>query len=161
MRWVIDSSDAASIVKTRREVAEHVRDETHGRSDDFMVELITGEILAAEWYRHGGAIAVEVSWEHGNAVLELWDQGPEIELGEVPDPLNPPGNLVLRQFARELHVEHTDQGNHIRVALPAHKASGVSASRRIWEMAATLVGLRSQRIAERFHSVIRDDEAAP
>lgn len=160
MRWVIDSSDAASIVQTRRAVADHVRDETGGRSDDFMVELITGEILAAEWYRHAGAVALEVSWEHGSAVLDLWDQGPEIDLGEVRDPLDPPANLVLRKFADELHVERTGQGNHIRVTLPAHKASGVTASRRIWEMAATLVGIRSQSISDRFHTIARDEDAA-
>lgn len=141
MRWVIDSSDAASIVKTRRAVAEHVREETRGNADDFMVELITGEILAAEWYRHGGAVAVELNWERGNAVLDLWDQGPEIELGDIADPLDPPGNLVLRKFADELTVEHTAQGNHIRVALPAHKA-GSAAATRFMDFAASLLGLR-------------------
>ena len=157
MRWVIDGSDAASIAKTRRAVAEYVHHEAAGNSDDFMVELITGEILAAEWYRHSGAVAVEVTWEAGAAVLDLWDQGPEIELSDVVDPLDAPGNLVLRKFANELCVEHTDQGNHIRVALPARNERPASKSRRILEMAATLVGLRSQRAARDYHPVIRDD----
>lgn len=158
MRWVIDGSDAASIVKTRRAVAEYIQAEAGSNSDNFMVELITGEILAAEWYRHSGAIAVEVSWEAGGAVLDLWDQGPEVELNDVVDPLDAPGNLVLRKFANELTVEHTEQGNHIRVALPARKERPASKSRRILEMAATLVGLRSQGAARDYHPVVRDDD---
>ena len=157
MRWVIDGSDAASIVKTRRAVAEYVHDEAGGNADDFMVELITGEILAAEWYRRSGAIAVEVSWEAGTAMLDLWDQGSEIELHDVADPLDAPGNLVLRKFADELRVEHTEQGNHIRVALPARKGRAASKSRRILEMAAMLVGLRSQGAARDYHPIVRDD----
>lgn len=157
MRWILDSTDAASIAQTRRAVALHVREESHGHSDDFMVELLTGEILAAEWYRRSGAVAIEVNWRNGNAVLDLWDQGPAIDLSDA-DPLDAPSNLVLRQFADELQIEHTEQGNHIQVALPAYKDAPSSKSRRIWEMAATLVGLRSQSVAKRFHDVIREDD---
>ena len=158
MRWVIDSTDAASIVDTRRAVASHVRAESHGNADDFMVELLTGEILAAEWYRHGGAIAVEVEWENGDAVLDVWDQGPPLDLEQTVNVLDQPVNLVLRKFAAELQIERTPQGNHIRVHLPARRDTGSVKGRRLWEIAATLVGLRSEQIADRFHRVIRDDD---
>ncbi len=46
MRWVIDSNDAASVVSTRRAVTSQIRVESGGNADEFMVELITGEILA-------------------------------------------------------------------------------------------------------------------
>ncbi|MDP9018879.1 MAG: hypothetical protein M3N19_11240 [Candidatus Eremiobacteraeota bacterium] len=158
MRWVIDSGDAASIVTTRREIASHIRKESAGNADEFMVELLTGEILAAEWYRHAGAIAVEVEWQNDNAVLDVWDQGPPLELSLVEDPLEMPTNMVLRRFAKELQIEQTPQGNHIRVTLPARKDGGNSKSSRLWEMAATLVGLRSDKVVKRFHMVIRDDK---
>ena len=143
MRWVIDSADAQSIVSTRRAIAHHVANESRGNADAFMVELITGEILNAEWYRHAGAIAVEVAWQNDNAILDVYDQGPELDLSHVADPMDPPADMVLRRFADALQVEHTPQGNHIRIALPARRReSGTRASRRLWELAAALVGLR-------------------
>jgi len=154
------AADAASLASTRREIASHVRSESAGNADDFMVELITGEILAAEWYRHAGAIAIEVEWKRGTAVLEVWDQGPKLDLSNHRDPLDEDATLLLRKFAKELQIENTPQGNHIRVALPAHKAAGPSKSRRLLEIAATLVGLRSNRRAKRFHGVIKDEDWA-
>ena len=145
MRWVIDSGDAASIVSTRRAVASHINAQSHGNADEFMVELITGEILNAEWYRHAGAIAVEVEWQNNKAVLDVYDQGPELDLSHVADPMDPPADLVLRRFADALQVEHTAQGNHIRVALPARRETGTRASRRLWEFASALVGLRRKK----------------
>lgn len=149
MRWIVDSADAASLTSTRREIATHIHAESAGAADDFMVELITGEILAAEWYRHAGAIAVEVEWRKGTAVLDVWDQGPELDLSAQHDPFDEDANLVLRQFAKELQIEHTSQGNHIRIELPAHKSGNPAKSRRMWEMAVTMIGMRSQRIARR------------
>lgn len=148
MRWVIDSGDAASIVTTRRAVASHIHEESRGKADDFMVELITGEILSAEWYRHAGAIAVEVEWENDNAILDVYDQGPALDLTEVAaDPFEPPSDIMLRRFANALQIEHSDQGNHIRIALPARRDSGSARSRRLWEIAATLVGIRVEKTA--------------
>ncbi|GAC1657754.1 MAG: hypothetical protein NVS9B12_10010 [Vulcanimicrobiaceae bacterium] len=145
MRWVIDSGDAASIVSTRRAVASHINAESGGHADDFMVELITGEILAAEWYRDAGAIAVEVEWREEGAVLDVYDQGPELDLSAVTDPLEQPRDIMLRRFAGALEIEHTEQGNHIRIQVPARSETGTEKSRRIWEFAATLVGMRAEK----------------
>ncbi|MFN2528587.1 MAG: ATP-binding protein [Candidatus Baltobacteraceae bacterium] len=149
MRWVIDSADAQSIVSTRREIANHITSESRGNADAFMVELITGEILAAEWYRHAGAIAVEVEWQNDNAVLDVYDQGPALDLSQVVDPMDQPADMMLRRFADALQIEHTEQGNHIRIALPARRESGTKSSRRLWEFAAALVGHRSKKVANR------------
>lgn len=137
MRWIVDSADAASLTSTRREIASHIRAESAGNADDFMVELITGEILAAEWYRHAGAIAVEVAWQRGTAVLDVWDQGPELDLSTDLDPLDADVTLLLRRFADELKIENTPQGNHIQVQLPARKAGGATKTRKLLEMAAS------------------------
>ena len=146
MRWIIDSGDAASIVTTRRAVTSHIREESRGKADDFMVELITGEILAAEWYRRAGAIAVEVGWENDNAILDVYDQGPALDLTEeVANPYEPPIDIMLRRFSAALQIERSDQGNHIRIALPARRDPGSTRSRRLWEIAATLVGLRVEK----------------
>ncbi len=148
MRWVIDSCDAASIVSTRREVASHIHDESRGDADDFMVELITGEILAAEWYRQAGAVAVEVAWKDDSAILDVYDQGPELDLRLEADPLNQPQDMVLRRFAGELEIERSEQGNHIRIALPARRKMSTKKGRRLLEIAATLVGLRAERASK-------------
>lgn len=142
MRWVIDSANAESIASTRREIASHIATEAHGNADAFMVELITGEILAAEWYRNAGAIAVELEWHENKAVLDVYDQGPELDLSQVFDPLDIPPDMMLRRFSDALQVEHTEQGNHIRVALPARRESSSVTTQRLMEFAATLVGLR-------------------
>jgi hypothetical protein len=158
MRWVIDSANAESIASTRREIASHIATESRGNADAFMVELITGEILAAEWYRHAGAIAVELEWHGDNAVLDVYDQGPELDLSQVVDPLDIPKDIMLRRFADALQIEHTEQGNHIRVALPARREAGSTTSQRLWEFAATLVGLRSQRIGRSELRIVKDDD---
>ncbi len=159
MRWVIDSADAASLSAARRQVAEYVAATCSGRVDDFMVELMVGELLGAEWYKQAGAIALEVDCIADKVYVDVWDQGPALDLESKRDPLDEPKHILLRRFKNELTIEHTEQGNHIRIALPASSPAGTSQSARIWEMAATMVGIRSGQIEQRFHKVIRDDDA--
>lgn len=145
MRWVIDSSDAASVVSTRRAVTSQIKMQSGGNADEFMVELITGEILAAEWYRHAGAIAVEVQWQDDAAILDVYDQGPALDLDDTGDPLEVPSTIMLRRFAGAIQVEHSDQGNHIRITLPTHREIVPEASQQLWEFAALLAGLRAEK----------------
>ena len=90
MRWVIDSATRSRSFPPAAKSPPTSRAESGGNADEFMVELITGEILAAEWYRHAGAIAVEVEWQDDNAILDVYDQGPELDLAKVTDPMDQP-----------------------------------------------------------------------
>ncbi|MDQ6929680.1 MAG: hypothetical protein M3126_03305 [Candidatus Eremiobacteraeota bacterium] len=86
-----------------------------------------------------------MQWQDDTAILDVYDQGPALDLDAAADPLEAPSNVMLRRFADAIQVERSDQGNHIRITLPAHRETVPETSQQLWEFAATLAGLRTEK----------------
>jgi anti-sigma regulatory factor (Ser/Thr protein kinase) len=112
----------SELARARTHVMDELRRAADTASSDFQAaQLIVTELLSNA-LRHGdGPARYAFEWEGGEAVLHVWDCGPEF--GPPPDP--PPfpatggwGLRIVRALARGLHVNRTAEGNHVRCILP-------------------------------------------
>lgn len=113
----------SELARARAHVMDELRRAADIASSDFQaVQLIVTELLSNA-LRHGdGPARYAFEWEGNDAVLHVWDCGPEFgppsELHSVPA-TGGWGLRIVRTLARGLHVKRTADGNHVRCILPA------------------------------------------
>lgn len=144
MNWSIDSADAFSVARVRRSAIDEVR----GLADDpgadlFGLELVLGELLAAETERGHWALAVSVESELAGPSIHLYAQGPPA----IGIDRNEFRRAILLGTRVPLTVEASAQGTHIVLRMPP-EASGEA----MFRSRATQTYQRAQEISRRYVS---------
>lgn len=151
MRWAIDAGDPRSIASARRALATEIRVRSGDPDEAFAAEVIIGEILSSEMDRGRVAIALELEWGPGGAIVHLYDQGESFATRVDKNDLR---RALIETFGDHLNVSTTEQGNHIEIAVPVSDIVEIESKRanpRLWRLASELVARRSRLIADRLH----------
>lgn len=113
LRWSIDCADARALSRARREILEELR---HANSDAarlFDVEIVLGEMLAAQVERGHIALAVALERRGRSPAIHIYSQGKPLE--SVPE--DPIRDAILRATRVPMSIESSDQGAHICLRL--------------------------------------------
>jgi len=143
MRWVLDTTDLRAVAGTRRAIAGEIAPFVPEPHEQFALEVITGEILSAEVANGGRCITIELETALNTVILQVWDQGPPLELGH-----NPLRDALLHSLASYLDIEHLGTGNHIVARLPINLKEDPARSARIWRLASALVSERANQMSD-------------
>jgi len=119
MQWSIDSADAYSVARVRRSVIEEVRAMETGGADLSALEIVLGELLAAEMERGHLSLAVSVERDIAGPSIHLYAQGPPA----IGIDKNEFRRAILLGTRVPLTIEATSQGTHIALRVPP-EASG-------------------------------------
>ncbi|MBV8246550.1 MAG: hypothetical protein JOZ38_11545 [Candidatus Eremiobacteraeota bacterium] len=121
-----------SLTLARRAVANYVALRSPSPDTVFLVELVTGELLALESRRSGGAIVLEMRWDDADVVLNVWDAH---ESGEqMAKRMH-----LLSVLGRNVRISSSKRGKHLSVRFPIAALEDQAENRRAWQAAATLV----------------------
>jgi hypothetical protein len=144
MNWSIDSADAFSVARVRRSAIDEVRGlAADPGADLFALELVLGELLAAETERGHWALAVSVESELAGPTIHLYAQGPPaIGVGR-----NEYRRAILLGTRIPLTVEASAQGTHMVLRMPS-EASGEA----MFRSRAEETYQRAQEISRRYTS---------
>jgi hypothetical protein len=112
-RWSIDCADAGALSRARREIIEELRRTSSDAARLFDLEIVLGEMFAAQAERGHIALAVTVERRGRCPAIHIYAQGKP--LATVPD--NPLRAAILRRTRVPMSVESTDQGAHICLRL--------------------------------------------
>ncbi len=142
MNWSIDSADAFSVARVRRSAIDAVRGlSADSGADLFALELVLGELLAAETERGHWALAVSVESELAGPTIHLYAQGPPA----IGVDHNEYRRKILLGTRVPLTVEASAQGTHIALRMPP-EASGEA----MFRSRATETFQRAQEISRRY-----------
>lgn len=145
MRWKIDAGDLRAITRTRKAVAAEVVPYIAEPSDQFALELITGEILGAEADNGGGNLTVALETANNSVILHVWDSGPPLTL--AMDRLR---DALVSSLASYIEIEPCRNGNHVIARLNVGLSAEPEHAARIWRLASALVLDRVDQMSERF-----------
>ena len=143
MQWSIDSADAYSVATVRRRVIEEIRRMEDGGADLFALEIVLGELLAAEMERGHWALAISVESELAGPTVHLYAQGPPA----IGVDHNEYRRAILLGTRVPLTVEASAQGTHIVLRMPP-EASGEA----MFRQRATQTYQRAREISRRYTS---------
>lgn len=147
MQWSIDCSDAFSVARVRHAVIDELRTLTT-EGDVFPVEVVLGEVLAAEMER-GGHAALVVTVDRGltGPNVHLYMQGrPAIACtqGELRAAL-------LRETHVPIAIEVSAQGTHMCLRVPA--PAEARPSPEFWDTSRSVSRVRMQSLKDRLRSI--------
>lgn len=114
MQWSIDCADAYSVAKARRAAIAEVRKIAGVSTDLFMIEVVLGELLAAEMERGHYALVLDVERDIGGPAVHVYTQGSP-NLGKERDEIR---NAILQSAPVPMSVEKSAQGTHICLRVP-------------------------------------------
>lgn len=125
--WSIDCADAYSVAKARRSAIAEVRKIAGTGADLFMIEVVLGELLAAEMERGHYALVLDVERDIGGPAVHVYTQGTP-SLGTAHDEIR---GAILHSAPIPMSIEKSAQGTHIclRVPMPHER----SANPKLWE----------------------------
>ncbi len=141
VQWSIDSADAYSVANVRRRVIEEVRQLADAGADLFALEIVLGELLAAETERGHWALAVSVERDIAGPTIHLYAQGaPAIGTDK-----NEFRRAILLGTRVPLMIEASSQGTHMVLRMPP-EASGEA----MFRSRASQAYNRAQEISRRY-----------
>ena len=76
MQWSIDSADAYSVASVRRSVIDELQQGAGPAADLFTLEVVLGELLAAEMERGHFSLAVSLESNESGPSSHIYAQGP-------------------------------------------------------------------------------------
>lgn len=114
MQWSIDSADAFSVARVRRSAIEELHRHAGEDADLFNVEIVLGELLAAEMERGHWSLAVSVEPEDSGPSVHIYAQGPPA-IGKVDNEYR---RAILLGTRVPMTIEATSQGTHIALRMP-------------------------------------------
>ena len=114
MQWSIDSADAFAIAQVRRSAIDEVRLLSGEGADLFALEIVLGELLAAEMERGHWSLAVSVERDVAGPTVHIYAQGPPA-IGTVANEYR---RAILLGTRVPLTIEASSQGTHITLRLP-------------------------------------------
>ena len=139
--WSIDSADAFSVARVRRSAIDEVRRLSEPGADLFALEVVLGELLAAETERGHWALAVSVESDLAGPTIHLYAQGPPA----IGVDHNKFRRAILLGTRVPLTVEASAQGTHLILRMPP-EASGAA----MFHSRATETYQRAQEISRRY-----------
>ncbi len=141
MQWSIDSADAYSVANVRRRVIEEVRRLEDGTADLFALEIVLGELLAAEMERGHWSLAVSVERDIAGPTIHVYAQGPPA----IGVDKNEFRRAILLGTRVPLTIEASSQGTHMVLRMPP-EASGQA----MFRSRASETYKRAQEISRRY-----------
>jgi hypothetical protein len=118
MQWSIDSADAFAVARVRRSAIDEVRMLSGTTADLFALELVLGELLAAEMERGHWSLAVSVERDIAGPTIHVYAQGPPA----VGTDGNEYRRAILLGTRVPLTIEASAQGTHIMLRPPAESS---------------------------------------
>lgn len=113
LRWSIDCADARALSRARREIVEELRRSSTDSATLFDLEIVLGEMFAAQVERGHMALAVTLERRGRSPSIHVYAQGKPLE--HVPD--NPLRARILGNTRVPMSLESSDQGSHICLRL--------------------------------------------
>ncbi len=141
VQWSIDSADAYSVASVRRRVIDEVRRLEDGAADLFALEIVLGELLAAEMERGHWSLAVSVERDIAGPTIHVYAQGPPA----IGIDKNEFRRAILLGTRVPLTIEASSQGTHMVLRVPA-EASGEA----MFRSRASQAYQRAQEISRRY-----------
>lgn len=121
MQWSIDSADAFAVASVRRSVIKELRALMDEGADLFAIEIVLGELLAAEMERGHWSLAVSVEHDVAGPAVHIYAQGPPA----IGTDHNEYRRAILLGTRVPLTIEASSQGTHIALR-PPPESSGES-----------------------------------
>lgn len=149
MRCTVDTSDRRAIAHVRRAIVEEIGPHIADADDRFAIEVIAGEVLAAELEHGGTNVVVEASAGPTGATLQIWDQSPAMNVDD--DPIR---KAILAALESIIQIERSQGGTHIVVRLPFREKGRLLHGHRIWQLASALVFERTSALDRRLKSAL-------
>lgn len=121
--WVFDARDAESAHRAKRAILWHLGSELRDEEQMASVELVLGELIGNVARHSPGLCEVSVEQQAADTVLRVNDSGKPFtpQTTESVDLLAESGRglFIVRNIARDVHVEHDGVGNTVTAYLPA------------------------------------------
>jgi len=114
MQWSIDSADAFSVARVRRNAIDEVRLLAGPGADLFALEIVLGELLSAEMERGHWSLAVSVERDIAGPTVHIYAQGPPA----IGVDRNEYRRAILLGTRVPLTIEASSQGTHVTLRLP-------------------------------------------
>ncbi len=114
MQWSIDSADAFSVARVRRDVIEEVGHLAGAGADLFSLEIVVGELLAAEMEHGHWSLAVSVERDIAGPTVHIYAQGPPA-IGKDKNEFR---RAILLGTRVPLTIEASSQGTHMVLRMP-------------------------------------------
>lgn len=141
MQWSIDSADAFSVARLRRNAMEEVRLLAGSGADLFALELVLGELLSAEMERGHWSLAVSVERDIAGPTIHIYAQGPPV----IGVDRNEYRRAILLGTRVPLTIEASAQGTHVTLRLPPE-----SSGEAMFRARATETYQHAQEISRRY-----------
>jgi hypothetical protein len=113
LSWSIDCADASSLSRARHEIIEQLRSTTSDATSIADIEIVLGEMLAAQTERGHLALAITLERRGRSPAIHIYAQGQP--LANVPE--NPLREAILQRMRVPMSVERSEQGAHITLRL--------------------------------------------
>ena len=113
LSWSIDCADTSLLSRARREIVEQLRCMTDDAPRIADIEIVLGEMLAAQTERGHQALAITLERRGRCPAIHIYAQGKP--LADVP--ANPLRDAILRETRVPMSVESSQQGAHITLRL--------------------------------------------
>lgn len=113
LRWSIDCADAGALSRARREIIEELSRSGGDAGKLFELEIVLGEMFAAQAERGHMALAVMLERRGRSPSIHIYSQGRPLE--RVPE--NAVRSSILRATRVPMTIESSDQGTHICLRL--------------------------------------------
>ncbi|HET9393312.1 MAG TPA: hypothetical protein VFO29_07335 [Candidatus Rubrimentiphilum sp.] len=114
MQWSIDSADAYSVASVRRSVIDELQQGAGPAADLFTLEVVLGELLAAEMERGHLALAVSLESNEAGPAVHIYAQGPPA----ISKDNNEFRRAILLNTRVPLTIEASAQGTHMTLRMP-------------------------------------------
>lgn len=114
MQWSIDSADAYSVASVRRSVIDEVQQGAGPAADLFTLEVVLGELLAAEMERGHLSLAVSLENSESGPSVHIYSQGPPA----ISKDKNEFRRAILLGTRVPLTIEASSQGTHMVLRMP-------------------------------------------
>lgn len=155
MRCTVDTSDRRAIARVRRAIVEEIGPHIASADDRFAVEVIAGEVLAAELEHGGTSVVVEASAGPTGATMQIWDQSPAMNVDD--DPIR---KAILSALESVIQIERSQGGSHIVVRLPFREKGRLLHGHRIWQLASALVFERTSALECRIRETMQPNSSS-
>ena len=141
MNWSIDSADAFSVARVRRSVIDEVEHHAGERADLFNLEIVLGELLAAEMERGHLSLAVSVERDTTGPSIHIYAQGPPA----IGKDRNEFRRAILLGTRVPMTIEASSQGTHTVLRVPPGASAEAAFRQR-----ASQTFQRAQEISRRY-----------
>jgi hypothetical protein len=119
MQWSIDSADAYSVASVRRSVIDEVQQGAGPGADLFTLEVVLGELLAAEMERGHYSLAVSLESNESGPSIHIYAQGPPA-IGRDKNEFR---RAILLGTRVPLTIEASAQGTHMVLRMPPESSA--------------------------------------